>query len=291
MANSLNLEQMKCLADPTRIQIMELLHQKPHYPTQISKKLDKEKQKTYYHIKKLKEANLIEEERKENLSGGTATYYKPTNEQYQLNLNKETIEQTSSIKKEVKNFLNPLIQKNEIKGKIIVGSPDEHGPDQVRARDGHLSSEISQKIGKYGQKNSKTTYLDTEINAPEESNNILLLGGVLTNTVTRYFNKNLTINFSDEKFPYRELETPKNNYSKPTTGIIAKTRNPNNEENFIYLVAGIRNKGTQAATLAFKNLHEILTNYKEGEHYIVVKGLDLDGDGEIDDYEILEQKQ
>ncbi len=282
--------QIQCLSDKTRRKILKILHQKPEYPVAIAKKLNLQKQKVYYHIKKLEENNLIEEERKENLSGGTATYYRPTRNNYNFTMNLETLNDAINTSKDVENFLSPLIKQNEINGKIIVGSPDEHGPDQVRARDGHLAAEISQVIGRYGSQKRKTTFLDTEIN-PEINDNLLLLGGILTNTATKEFNNHFKTNFSDEKFPYRELETPETTYSKPTVGVISKNQHHKHKDKFIYLVAGIRNKGTQAASLAFKNLEEILDNYKEGEYYIVVKGLDLDGDGEIDNYEILEKKQ
>lgn len=56
----------------------------------------------------------------------------------------------------------------------------------------------------------------------------------------------------------------------------------------MFLVAGVRNEGTEAAVRAFKNLETLIEGYEGGEFYRVVRGLDLDGDGEIDDYEVVE---
>jgi len=55
-------------------------------------------------------------------------------------------------------------------------------------------------------------------------------------------------------------------------------------------VAGVRNKGTKAAVIAFKNLEKLIEQYMSQEAYIIVRGQDIDGDGEIDDYEVLEKE-
>lgn len=54
------------------------------------------------------------------------------------------------------------------------------------------------------------------------------------------------------------------------------------------MVAGIRNRGTRGAVKAFKNLEDITEDYTGGTFYRIVRGLDMDGDGEIDDYEVIE---
>lgn len=282
--------KIKALSDPTRIKILELLAEKPSYPSAVSKKLGIEKQKTYYHFKKLEDSRLIKESHQEKKSGGLATYYEPTASAFTLDLGgKGEPIKIPSTNPEVSRFLDPVVKDQEFNGKIVVGSPDQHGPDQVRARDGHLASEIAFKLGEYCVNTGDAVALDTELFRDSSfDHNLVLLGGVLTNTATKKFNTAFPAHFSGEDFPYREISTPNASYSDASIGIVAKAEHPNNPEKAVYLVAGIRNAGTEAAVRAFKNLEDIIEDYEKGEHYTVVRGLDMDGDGEIDDYEVIE---
>ncbi|MFB6100707.1 MAG: ArsR/SmtB family transcription factor [Candidatus Nanohalobium sp.] len=292
-AEALSEGQLSALSDPIRVKILEKLAKEPSYPSQLTDELDSSKQKLYYHFDKLKEAELIEEERKENLSGGEATYYRPSKYAYVLDLGGEgeempLPEQSSSVSK----FLRPLTQDGEFSGYVVAGAPDQHGPDQVRARDGHLTSEISFKLGNYARKKEKmaeVVRLDTEIVAEEDfDQSLLMVGGVLTNVVAKKFNESFPAYFPSEEFPYRELRTPENSYGSGDIGVITKTSNPENREESIFLVAGVREKGTEAAVKAFSDLENIVEDYEAGQFYAVVKGLDLNSDGDIDDYRVIE---
>jgi len=164
--------------------------------------------------------------------------------------------------------------------------------DQVRARDGHLATEIGFKLGNYSRKNQLATKLDTEIVRNENYNqNMLMLGGVLTNVVSKKFNKHFPVKFTTEKFPYQQIQTPKNSYTDENIGFIAKTSNPEDHTKSIYIIAGVQSKGTQAAVRAFNNLEEIVKDYSAGQFYAVVKGLDLNSDGQIDDYKVIETSE
>jgi len=185
-------------------------------------------------------------------------------------------------------FLYPLISKGKINGKIVVGSSEPHGPDQVRARDGHLAGEITAKLGNHGKLNDPITMLDTDLSRDGSyGQNLVILGGILTNTAAKYFNGDFPVKFSGEEFPYREIKAPKKTYENENIGVIAKASNPEKPEKAVYLVAGVRSSGTEAAVTAFKDLENILKNYSGGKFYKVVRGLDMDGDGRIDDYEVV----
>lgn len=289
-ARELEEQELKALNDETRLEILRILSETPSYPSEIAEKLEISKQKSYYHFEKLKEAGLVEQDHQEKRSGGLATYYKPSNSGLILDLGGEgdkifVPKRTESIVK----FLNPLVEEGELNGKIVVGSPDQHGPDQVRARDGHLAAELSMKLGGYASKEKDVVALDTEVVRDSMfDTSLVLLGGVLTNTVMKKFNPEFSARFSGESFPYHEIQTPKSKFTEEAIGLIAKTDNPKDPEASIYAVAGIRNAGTKAAVKAFKNLEDLVESYSGGSFYAVVRGLDMDGDGKIDDYEILE---
>lgn len=289
-ARELGEEELKALNDETRLEIIRILSKNPGYPSKIADKLKISKQKAYYHFEKLKEADLLEQHHQEKRSGGLATYYKPVNSGLILDLGGEgrkifVPERTDSLDK----FLYPLVDNGQLNGKIVVGSPDQHGPDQVRARDGHLAAELSMKIGGYASREEETVALDTEVVRDSSfDTSLLLLGGVLTNTVMKKFNSEFAAKFSGDSFPYHEIETPNSNYTEETIGIVTKAENPEEPESSIYAVAGIRNAGTRAAVKAFKNLEDLVEGYRGGGFYAVVRGLDMDGDGKIDDYKVLE---
>ena len=287
-ASQLDEEQLKALSDPTRRKILEILADEDSYPREVARKLEIDKQKIYYHFTKLEEAGLLEESGTENVSGGSATYYTASKPAYVLDLGVDGEKVPWKTDESVENFLNPLISGGELQGYIVAGSPDQHGPDQVQARDGHLAGEIGLKLGNYGVSGTGVK-LDTEVFSEGSfDENMVLVGGVLTNTVTKKFNEEFPASFEGENFPYREIRTPENTYSEDTVGVVAKTRNPENPEKSIFMVAGVRNQGTEAAVRAFKNLEDIVEDYGDGEFYRVVRGLDMDGDGEIDDYEVVE---
>ncbi len=289
-SEDLEEEKIKALSDSTRRKILEILAEEPAYPLEVARELDLEKQKIYYHFQKLEDAELIEDDHEEKVSGGSATFYRSTAPGYLIDLGAEGEKFFSAATSEnVKKFLQPMLDSGEIQGNIVVGSPEEHGPDRVQARDGHLAGEVALKLGGYGQKNSPVVKLDTEVFRDESfDENMVLIGGVLTNTVTKKFNDDFPVSFEGENFPYREIRTPESSYSEDAIGIIAKTENPEDPEKSVFMIAGVRNSGTEAAVLAFKNLEDILDNYSRGEFYRIVRGLDLDGDGDIDDFEVVE---
>ncbi len=282
-------EMINSLRDQTRRNILSELAEEPAYPAEIARKLDISKQKTYYHIENLQDADLIEEERSENVSGGTATIYRSKVDALHLKFSEGTESGFKPLTEDISQFLKPLNKEDE-ELSIVVGSPDEHGPDRVRARDGHLAGEIGLRLGSYLQPDSVKVVQDVELVRDEDfDRNMLFLGGVLTNTVSKRFNEHFPVKFSGESFPYREITTPESTFSEENIGVITRTEHPDNPDKSVFMVAGVRNKGTKAAVYAFKNLETIIEDYREGEFYAVVRGLDLDGDGEVDSFETVEK--
>ena len=289
-AQELTSSQLDALSDETRQKIIRCLAENPSYPRQVSRDLGIPKQRAYYHFNKLEDSGLINEFKTEDVSGGSAEFYKPSSDAYVFDTGARGNEEVSwRYDRKVRAFLDTEKGRNEPQGFVVAGSPDQHGPDQVKARDGHLLGEIGLTLGEYGVRGFETR-LDTEVmNRNEFENNIILLGGVLTNTITKEFNQNFEASFEGEEFPYRKIETPKETYTKGEIGVIAKAENPLSEDNWIIMVAGIQNRGTKAAVTAFSDLENLLNDWEGGEFYCVVEGLDNDGDGKIDSYEVKER--
>lgn len=256
----LDSKKISALNKDIRREILEILENEPDYPASVAKKIGISKQKAHYHFKKLRSSDLIEKMDSKDIEGGKAGIYRPKHSRL---IYGEDPAKSALLEKSF----------DSGKGLIVVGSPDQHGEDQVRARDGHLAGEIGIKLGIH--RLDFNTVWDTEVVRDGLfDENMVILGGILTNTVAKKFNDSFPAYFSGESFPYREISTPENTYSDPDIGIISRSENR-------ILVAGIRNIGTRAAVKAFRE-----EDFEKD--YLVVKGLDLDGDGEIDDYEVIE---
>lgn len=253
-------DKISALSNATRREILDLIREDPDYPASIARKLNISKQKAHYHFTQLHESGLIEKIDSENVEGGKAGIYRTKDS--------HLIYGAEPVKSKI---LEDAFEGDE--GLIVVGSPDQHGEDQVRARDGHLAGEIGIKLGRH--RLDFETVWDTEVVRDKLfDKDMVIIGGILTNTVSKRFNNEFPAYFSGESFPYREISTPQSTYTDPDVGIISRTENK-------ILIAGIRNTGTKAAAMAFKN-----ENIEKD--YLVVKGLDMDGDGEIDNYEVIE---
>ena len=176
-------------------------------------------------------------------------------------------------------WLEPFIIDGRINAKIVVGSPDPHGPEGARSRDVSYAMDFALFLGTFLNKvDESSIFLDTEITAAK--NNLILIGGPVTNRITKKINDKLPIRFDKKKNIYSSLT--KKTYRSDDCGIIVKIANPSDKEKGIMVIAGKRFSGTRAAIIAF------LKNFEELSSANVVQGSDQDSDGVIDTVKILE---
>jgi DNA-binding transcriptional ArsR family regulator len=293
-----NPKKLNGLLNETRWKILKLIAERPRYPADIAKELNLHQQKIYYHINKLKKSNIIEIKTKKEINGGFAKYYTTKSYAFALELpfGEEHISDYSpkNQSKKIISFLYPFIKGGILNSLFVVGSPDPHGPHQVRARDGHYAIETALFIGQYAKTPTYfSTSLDIDIKSENKSNkNLIIIGGPLTNIITYDINPYLPVKFNLEQYPFRGLISKKTNkiYSEDNIGFIAKIINPNNTNNSILILAGNRFNGTKASVLALtRHTEEILTKYNNEDNWAtIIEGLDMDGDGKIDTIKILE---
>lgn len=290
-------DELSGLLNGTRWQILSLIAERPRYPADIADELDMHEQNVYYHIRKLAESGIIEVAETRERGGAVAKYYTVTDHGFALELpyGEERLAEFSVTPGDepLRSFLHPFVANGAVNTRIVVGSPDPHGPHQVRARDPHLAADIALFLGQYGSFPGSTTVLDVDVkSAGDLSGNLLLLGGPLTNMITAEMNAYLPIKFDTDQFPFREIvsEQTGTTYADDTVGFIARTPNPEDPESAVMVVAGVRMAGTRAAVMALTERHDdLLQDYETEEKWgAVVKGRDMDGDGSIDDIEILE---
>jgi len=294
-------ERLKSVLNKLSWKILQLLSEQEMYPMEVARKLNVHEQKVYYHIRKLTKAGVIKVVREEEKKGAVAKYYKATFPAMGIELpyGYQRINRFSAtnIDEKMKKFLSPFIKDGAFDGKIVVGSPDLHGPFKAKARDGHYAAYLTLFLGQLVDlPEDFLIKLDVDVKAEkDESNNLILVGGPGTNLITQEFNEFLPTRFnmmpSEHGFLLGGLfsEKTKKVYTADNTGLIARIANPWNNNKRVIVLAGNKAVGTKACVLALtKFWKKTLKNFSNERFAVVIKGFDLDGDGKVDSIEILE---
>jgi DNA-binding transcriptional ArsR family regulator len=295
--------QLKMTLGKLSWKILTMLSEKEMYPMEIAKNLGIHEQKVYYHIRKLQKAHVIKIVKEEEKKGAKAKYYKAIYPALGIelpsNYAKISLSIEWSLDEKLRQFLTPILQEDgTFNGKIVVGSPDPHGPFKTTARDGHYTSYLTFFLGQLAKlPEDFIIKLDVDIKAEkEETNNLIVVGGPGTNLIAQEINQNLPIRFnmtqSDHGFLFGGLlsENSGRLYTLDTIGLVAKIVNPWDHTKRIILLAGNKAVGTKACVLAITRFwKETLKNFNGTEPFAtVIQGFDLNGDGKVDSIEVLE---
>ena len=298
-----NPERLKAALNKLSWRILQLLSEQEMYPMEVAKKLEVHEQKVYYHIRKLARVGIVKVVKEEEKKGAVAKYYKASFPALgvELPFGYQKIKNVlvPSIDEKMKQFLSSFLKEDgTFDGKIIVGSPDPHGPFKARARDGHYAAYLTLFLGQFVDlPEDFPIKLDVDVKAEkEESNNLISVGGPGTNLITQEANEFLPIRFNMMPSKHGFLlgglvsEKTKNVYTADNIGVIARIPNPWNKEKRIIVLAGNKAVGTKACVLALaKFWKEALKNFSDEEKFAaVIQGFDLDGDGKVDSIEVLE---
>lgn len=286
-----DIKDLKAITHPIKMSILKSLKKKAKCPAEIAKELDMHEQKIYYHVQQLAKSGIIEVIEKRAVRGTVAKIYAAKNTNIAFKSGKKWKDASGILKKtdnkKLNDFFNPIIKDGRLDGKIIVGSPDPHGPHKARSRDGHYAIDLGVYLGNLCKiSDNFYTNLDVDINFNEDTN-LIVVGGPVTNLIMAKINKHMPANFDDSK---QWGIQGKDFYTDDNIGIIAKIPHPKYPNRSILAIAGIRFSGTKAAVIALSRYTEQVLNRFTGqkEYYCIVEGFDLDGDGRIDSIEVLE---
>lgn len=295
-------ERLKSVLNKLSWKILQLLSEKEMYPMEVAKKLKVHEQKVYYHIRKLAKAGAIKVVREEEKKGAVAKYYKALFPAMGIELpfgyqKINGLPAATKVGAKMLQFLSPIVKDTVFEGKIVVGSPDSHGPFKAKARDGHYSAYLTFFLGQFvNLPEDFVIKLDVDVKAEkEENNNMILVGGPGTNLITQEVNEHLPIHFnmiaSEHGFVLGGLVSEKTGkvYTADNMGVIAKIANPWDKEKTVIVLAGNKAVGTKACVLALTQFGEkTLKKLKNEKFAVVIQGFDLDGDGKVDSIEVLE---
>jgi DNA-binding transcriptional ArsR family regulator len=282
--------------------ILTMLSKKEMYPLEIAKELGMHEQKVYYHIRLLAKAGAITVEREEKKKGATAKYYRTVSPAFGIEFPQgyTPIQNmcTLSLDKQLQDFFREFVSNGIFDGKIVVGSPQPHGPFKTSARDGHYAAHLALFLGQFAKMPSEfAVKLDVDVKVEkEEKNNLILVGGPGTNLLTQEINAYLPIKFimqsSEQGFLLGGLRSEKTLqvYTSDVSGLVAKIVNPWDSTKRIVILAGNKAVGTKACVLALTNFwKKTLQKYKGQDPFaVVIQGFDLDGDGKVDSIEVNE---
>jgi DNA-binding transcriptional ArsR family regulator len=263
---------LKAVSHPIREKILKMTLEKPMYPVEIARKMKMIEQKIYYHIKILKSAGILREVEERQMRGGRARLVTPKATAFGFIM-------PGSRGGEVVTYSDypPFVVGGVVDASIVVGSPDPHGTNRARARDGHLAAEIAAFFGRMGT--IPWPFIYTDIELKEHKGNLVILGGPVVNTVAAKFN-----NFMPVRFVDRAIKSPGKEYFEDWCGFVAITDNPEDPGRKVMEVAGRTSSGTRAAILGLRKHF----NQAAEKGYVVVQGFDEDGDGIVDSIDLLE---
>ncbi|MFC1800769.1 S-layer protein [Nanoarchaeota archaeon] len=289
-AKEVDFGKVKCITSKLAEKIIKLIAQRPMYATELAKELKVHEQKIYYHIRNLEKNGMIKVIKRETKKGAVASYYTLVEPAVVVRFKEfEKTQKIFQLKEKHKRFLEPFIKDGVLDALIIVGSPDPHGPDKARSRDGYYGMDLALFLGTFLNYVPKLNVkLDTETRSDDLQNNIILIGGPIVNTVTDKFNRKLPVKFEGGVV---KSTVSGREYVSDEIGIVVKAKNPFAKGKNVLLVAGKRFSGTRAAITAFlKRFDEVCQGNNHNPKIMakVVEGVDLDSDGIVDDVEIRE---
>lgn len=270
-----------------RLRILEILAKEPKYPAEVAKELKMHLQTAYYHFNLLEKAGVITRGNTEEKRGALAKKFVFDADALSVVV-RENWKPFSGKKRKAPAFFEPFLKDGFIDAKIIVGSPDPHGP--YRSRGSELCAmELSALLGQYGSFEYPLYYLDTEVREKILKENLFLLGGPKVNTLLEKANKHLPIRFDEKTFDVVSKLSGKT-YTE-NVGVIETIESPFAEGKKIFAIAGRDFHATRVGILALikkrKELEEG-NNFDPNAFAKVAQGFDEDGDGIVDEVEILE---
>jgi len=285
--NQATFSQLKAAGSPLAQHILDLLAERPYYSHELAKELKVHEQKVYYHIRKLEKARLIAEERREEIKGASAKYYRLASQSFAVLLSQpQPTPKIMTVDERYDRFLKPFIVDGKADFLIVVGNPESHGPQMARAKDGSYAIDLTLFLGSFLAEQPKPAVkLDTEFTAADWRRNLIIIGGPIVNTVAARVNPKLPVRFQEDGKTINSTLT-KRQYDSDEIGIVVKATNPFAKGKSVLFIAGRRGAGTKAVIIAFlRHFDELIQGNEKRRDMAarVIEGRDLDSNGIIDE--------
>lgn len=283
-----NIDDLRLIANKTTLDLLKVLMKKPSSADELTKALKMPQKKVLPLIKSLEKMEVIGIQattpKRGNIYKHTANSFafELADAKIKLAIKEQNISDEGTAK-----FYRRFIKDGKFDGYIVVGSPDPHGEYKSIARDAHFALYLAMFIGQFCElPKDFPIVLDTDVISRNLfKQNLIVVGGPVTNLITRDVN-----NFMPLKFEKEEgwgLKDKEGVHTRDYEGTVEKIRNPFDKTKEIIVIGGIRNIGTLSAILAATRFSKLtFRSYNDEPSWsVLVRGYDIDGDGEIDSIE------
>jgi DNA-binding Lrp family transcriptional regulator len=283
----------KVLSNEISWKIIQAVQKKPKYAREIARELSLNEQSIYYHIKRLIKSGIIDVVETQSIRGATAKKIGLSEDGAAIMFRepKEELSLRHHFSEKLSPFFNEFLKEEMFNGYIVVGSPEPHGPFRSVARDGHYVAQLTYFLGQFSSyPENFIVRLDTDVKAEKlYGENLLLMGGPITNIITYDINKYLPVKFIEPNYWSGLVDQEGRIYNGESDALIAKIRNPYNNNKCIVVLAGIRYIGTKSAIIGLteRSQQTLRTYDRQSQYVVVIRGYDQDGDGKIDHVETL----
>lgn len=272
------------------LKVLAELAKKPQCAMDVARRLKQHEQKIYYHIRRLEKAGIVKMIGREERVGSFAKIYSVLSPYVTVKLyDGDHIAQMRTKPSHVDFFKN-FLKDGNLNATIVVGSPEPHGKYGAQAYDGSVAIDLALMLGTFVRDVSPSYKLDTEIREEDMKQNLILIGGPKANSMIDKINPKLPIYFDTRKDFNIVSKLSGSVYTVEEVGIVVKMKNPYDEKKEILILSGKHLAGTKAAVLAMvkhmRKLNDVES--KDGSVARVVRGIDRNSDGKIDDVEFLE---
>lgn len=290
-----NPKTFSVLSNDLSLKIVRELSKQPMCAMDVARKLKEHEQKIYYHVRKLENTGIIKMLSTEERVGALAKIYAPVSSVISFKLFEGDMVTDMKTKVASLKFLRPFITNSSFDALVIVGSPDPHGKYKSPASDGYLGINLGSFFAQFSLHVEEPIYkLDTQVTEADLKKNLILIGGPKGNIITERINDKLPIYFeySEETLDWTIVsKISKNTYHGKHFGVIARMPNPFTKGKEMLIFAGKGFSGSRAAVLAFtQKLKEVAKGNSKKPQVMarVVKGIDVDSDGIVDEIEFIE---
>ncbi|MEM2739381.1 MAG: helix-turn-helix domain-containing protein [Candidatus Bathyarchaeia archaeon] len=286
---------MKTLSTKVSFRILEELSIKPSTLSELSSCLSLTMQRLSYHLKHLVESGLVEYTLEDVGGRKCKVYWLRHSGILILPPGVKPIGRLSFSKIEAIPALYPFIENGLFNALIVIGSPDPHGRYGYAASDGYSAIDLALFLGSFVNRSVDVAYkLDTQVTATDRTGNLILVGGPKSNMLTDEVNRFLPISFEySEDLKDWTIYSPLSGrrYLEKHIGLVARVENPFSTGKVVLVLAGKGFRGTRAAIVGFIKYPDKILEGNMYDYRVkcrIVRGLDVDSDGIIDDVEFVE---
>lgn len=285
----LDPKNLGVLKSELSLKIIGELAKKPQCAMDVARKLKQHEQKIYYHIRRLEKAGIVKLDSREERAGALAKIYSVPQSYMTVKLFDGEYLTDKKTKPAKIDFLKSFVKDGKLDATIVIGSPDPHGKYGAQASDGSVAIDFALFLGTFLNDVTPNYKLDTEIRDIDLKGNLILIGGPKANIMIDRLNSKLPV-FFDPKRDFDIFSTnSRSTYSSEEVGIIVKMKNPYNKSREILILSGKGFKGTKAAIIALMKYINKISRENSGDIFVkIVRGIDRDSDGKIDDVEFFE---